>query len=89
MAQAEQLALRREPGSPPYLALRQSLVDARLARGLTQAQLAVSLGRPQSFVAKYEVGERFVDAVEFIAIASVLDVDVETIAERIRSSLGW
>jgi transcriptional regulator with XRE-family HTH domain len=33
--------------------------------GVTQSQLAVKLGRPQSFVAKYETGERRLDVAEF------------------------
>jgi transcriptional regulator with XRE-family HTH domain len=37
--------------------------------------LAEKLGKPQSFVAKYEGGERRIDLVEFIAIARALDAD--------------
>jgi hypothetical protein len=33
------------------------------------------LGRPQSFIAKYEGGERRIDVVEFIAIAEALSAD--------------
>ncbi|MEO5567493.1 MAG: XRE family transcriptional regulator, partial [Gemmatimonadaceae bacterium] len=32
-------------------------------------------GRPQSFVAKYEGGERRIDVIEFIAIARALGAD--------------
>ncbi|MBV8311695.1 MAG: helix-turn-helix transcriptional regulator, partial [Planctomycetaceae bacterium] len=34
------------------------MVEARKACGLTQAMLAQKLSRPQSFVSKYERGER-------------------------------
>jgi transcriptional regulator with XRE-family HTH domain len=37
--------------------------------------LAKKLGRPQSFVAKYEGGERRIDVVGFVAIARALDAD--------------
>ncbi len=40
------------------------LQKARLAAGLTQAQVAAALGRPQSFVSKCETGERRLDLVE-------------------------
>jgi transcriptional regulator with XRE-family HTH domain len=37
--------------------------------------LAETLGRPQSFVAKYESGERRLDAAEFVGIARALGAD--------------
>ncbi|WP_439364435.1 helix-turn-helix domain-containing protein [Bradyrhizobium sp. DASA03005] len=37
--------------------------------------MAKKLGRPQSFIAKYEGGERRIDVVEFVAIARALGVD--------------
>ena len=40
------------------------LVEARKKAGVTQTQLAVKLGRPQSFVAKYEGRERRLDVAE-------------------------
>ena len=40
------------------LKLRQVLVEARNAAGLTQAELAKKLGRTQTFVSNYERGER-------------------------------
>ncbi len=38
-------------------------------------RLADQLGKPQSFVAKYEGGERRLDVVEFATIAKVLKAD--------------
>ncbi|MGN6159137.1 MAG: helix-turn-helix domain-containing protein, partial [Devosia sp.] len=43
--------------------------------GLTQQDVANQLGRPQSFVAKYEGGERRLDVVEFLQVAAVLGAD--------------
>jgi transcriptional regulator with XRE-family HTH domain len=37
--------------------------------------LAKKLGRPQSFIAKYEGGERRIDVIEFVAIARALGAD--------------
>jgi transcriptional regulator with XRE-family HTH domain len=51
------------------------LVGARKAAGLTQQALARLLKKPQSFVAKYEGGERRLDVVEFVAIARALGAD--------------
>jgi len=41
--------------SPRQIKLRKLLRDIRDKRGLTQAGVAARLGKPQSFVAKYEV----------------------------------
>src|SRR4051812_26009378 len=43
--------------SSAYEALRRLLTQARLDAELTQAQVAIRLKRPQSFVSKYESGE--------------------------------
>lgn len=42
--------------------------ETRVKAGLTQDELAKRLKRPQSFVAKYEGGERRLDVVEFVDI---------------------
>lgn len=51
------------------------MVGARKAARLTQHALALRLKKPQSFVAKYEGGERRLDVVEFIAISRALGAD--------------
>lgn len=44
--------------------LLEMLKRVRLGAGLTQAQMAKKLGQPQSFVSKYESGERRLDILE-------------------------
>ena len=51
------------------------LVRARKKAKLSQQQVAYRLKRRQSFVAKYEGGERRLDVVEFLAVARALDAD--------------
>ena len=58
-----------------YDAFRALLVEARVNAGLTQAALARKLGRPQSFVSKFERGERRLDVVEFLDVARAVGVD--------------
>jgi transcriptional regulator with XRE-family HTH domain len=70
--------------TPAYQRLRDWLVDARHARRLTQVQLADALGRPQSFVSKYERGERRLDFVEVLEIAAALDADVSDLVAEVR-----
>ncbi|WP_353554189.1 helix-turn-helix transcriptional regulator [Paraburkholderia terrae] len=57
------------------------LIAARKACGFTQAELASRLGRPQSFVAKIEVGERRIDVVEFLELARILGISPASILE--------
>ncbi|MEY9590245.1 transcriptional regulator with XRE-family HTH domain [Bradyrhizobium yuanmingense] len=51
------------------------LVAARHKAGMRQQALAKKLRKPQSFVAKYEGGERRLDVIEFIVIAEALGAD--------------
>lgn len=61
--------------SAEYARLIAMLVAVRKDAGIKQQPLAKKLGKPQSFIAKYEGGERRIDVVEFIAIARALDAD--------------
>lgn len=67
--------MQKSLGSDEHRRLVDLLVAARHRAGVRQQTLARKLGRPQSFVAKYEGGERRIDVVEFVAIAKVLGAD--------------
>ena len=64
------------------VALRRVLRAIRLERGLTQKELAERLEVPQSYVSKYEAGERRLDLVELEAVAGALGVALTTIVRR-------
>lgn len=55
--------------------LRTLLREARLEKGLKQADLAAKLGVPQSYISKYESGERRLDVIEFIDLCEALGID--------------
>ena len=59
--------------SPQHRALLDLLVSVRKEAKLTQAAVAERLGRPQSYLAKVENGERRLDIVEFVALAEALN----------------
>lgn len=65
--------------SSGHEALRDALIAARKAAGLTQAELALRLRCHQSFVARLESGERRVDVVELIVLARALQIDAITL----------
>ena len=58
----------------------------RVAAKLTQTDLAARLDRPQSFVAKYEGGERRLDVIEFMEVAEAIGFDPAEFIRRLGSS---
>ena len=68
-------------------ALRQELRRLRNERGLTQSGLAERLGEPQSYVSKYESGERRLDLPELRAICIALDTPLTKFIERFENAL--
>jgi len=52
------------------------LREARLQAGITQAEAARRLGKPQSFLSKCESGERRVDFVELLVLAELYGVEI-------------
>lgn len=56
-------------------ALREVLKELRVSAGLTQAQLAEELSKPQSYVSKYESGERRLDFIEVLEVSDALLCD--------------
>jgi transcriptional regulator with XRE-family HTH domain len=67
--------IRKSVLSPAQLAFRELMVTTRKKNGLSQQDVADRLGKPQSFVAKYENGERRIDIIEFITIARAIGAD--------------
>lgn len=74
--------------SARYTQFRKLLVDARIAANVTQEELAARLGRPQSYVSKYERGERRLDVVEYLEIALVLKIDSAALLEKLQAASG-
>lgn len=55
--------------------LRELLKARRNAAGLTQTVVAKRLGKPPSYVAKYEGCDRRLDVLEFLDIAAAIGFD--------------
>ena len=66
----------------------QLLKGLRLDKNLTQKELADRLGFPQSYVSKYETGERRLDFVETSNVCEALGITIQQFSkmfsERIR-----
>ncbi len=59
----------------PNRRLRAQLVAERKQASLTQEAVAERLAKPQSYVAKYERGERRLDVVEFVEVSTAIGFD--------------
>ena len=66
-----------------YERFREILVQARRDASMTQVELAESLDRPQSFVSKYERGERRLDVVEFLEVTKAIGVNSISIIKQL------
>lgn len=75
--------MKKSLRTPRQLLLQSLLVEARKTGGMTQAELAAALGKPQSFVAKYENGERRIDVTEFVDITAALGVSCADLLVRL------
>ena len=58
----------KNPWDEKRLRLQRMLREARLAAGLHQSELAERIGADQSYVSRYERGERRLDLIELGAI---------------------
>ncbi len=75
-SQADNLrAVPRSPHNHAYKLFRAMLTELRRDKGVTQEVLADLLGVPQSYVSKYELGERRLDLVETLEICRALNTD--------------
>ena len=55
---------------------------------LTQIELARRLRRPQSYVSKYEIGERRLDVLELRLVCRALDISLQTFCRRFEARLS-
>jgi len=51
------------------------LTDARKHAGIRQAELARRVGKTQTFVARFEAGQRRIDAIELLALCEIIGID--------------
>jgi transcriptional regulator with XRE-family HTH domain len=68
--------------------LQKALRAMRIEADLRQVDLARKLGQPQSFVSKYENGERRLDLVELRAVSLALGTTLSELVARFERLLG-
>lgn len=76
-----------------YLRLLRLLIEARKSAKLTQQEVAARLMKPQSFVSKYERGERRLDVVEYFRVSQAVEADpyelLKCLDHSIDAPAGW
>lgn len=70
-------------GNSRHERLRAELRAARVRAKLRQVDVAEHLGRPQSYVAKIERGERRIDVIETLELCAVLGLDPHALIDAI------
>lgn len=70
--------MANKPWDPKRMALREALREIRSRKGLTQTELSQILGRQQSYISKYENGER---RLEYLEVMEILDACEHSVQE--------
>lgn len=70
-----------------YTVFRDLLRKLRTDKGITQVQLSETLGMPQSFVSKYETGERRLDVIEVREVCHSLGTTLIAFVKKLEARL--
>lgn len=76
-----------DPWAKARILFRQELRELRLASGLTQAEVAEKLGKPQSYVSKLESGDRSLDFIETREFCMACGVNFERFVRQFEQQL--
>jgi transcriptional regulator with XRE-family HTH domain len=74
--------------SAPQECLQELLRQIRMDAGFTQGDVAQRLKQPQSFVSKYESGERRLDVIELRQICGILGISLAKFVEKFEKALN-
>jgi transcriptional regulator with XRE-family HTH domain len=64
------------------------LKEIRQKNGIRQVELAMQLGVPQSFISKYESGERRLDILELWHICQLIGISLEDFIRQLEEKLN-
>jgi len=81
-------AMRKSIHSRDQRALLNLLRQVRLAANLTQCDVANVLDVPQSFVSKYESGERRLDLLELRQVCRAVGIPLPQFVSRLEETLA-
>lgn len=79
--------MNREKWGPRQEAVQEALKRLRKEASLTQVELAKKLDRPQTYISKYELGERRLDLIEIQDICTACNITLTQFIEAIEPLL--
>lgn len=79
--------MSNEPWDHRHAAFQSAIKQIRLKAKLTQAEVAEQIGKPQSYVSKYERGERKLDYIEVLEICAVCAISIARFQRLYESNL--
>lgn len=79
--------MRNELRAPKKKVLREFLRSLREEQDLSQCELARRLGKDQTFVSKYETGERRLDVLEIMDLCDALGITFLRFCRRLEKLL--
>lgn len=79
--------MKRSPHATHQKLFQDLLRQVRLEAEIRQIDLADRLDQPQSFVSKYESGERRLDVLELRQVCNALGITLEKFVRRLEDSL--
>lgn len=71
-----------------YRRMIELLIAARKDSGITQVELGRRIGQRQTFVSKFEQGERRLDIAEFVTVCRAIDADPYLIIRMVEAQEG-
>lgn len=78
------MAYKKQIHTERHLTFRALLVEERKVKNLTQTEIAKRLGKPPSYVAKYELGERRLDVLEFLDLSEAIGFDAGALLVKLK-----
>lgn len=79
--------MKKSLHSPHQMVLQEMLKHVRVSAGLSQYDLASMIDRPQSFVSKYESGDRRLDIIELCTILNKIGVNPSHFIDDLNSRI--
>ncbi|HWZ22411.1 MAG TPA: helix-turn-helix transcriptional regulator [Cytophagaceae bacterium] len=79
--------MKKSINSKEHKKLLEHLIQLRLNAGVTQVELSKKLKVHQSFVSKYETGERRLDLIELKQICTVLGISLKEFVDGFEKEL--
>jgi len=76
------------PHRPANQQLLKLLTEIRAEKRMVQTELAARLGKPASYVAKVELGDRRMDVIEFIEYCQALGISPRTAFVRVLQKIA-